>query len=100
MKSQTSTSRLLSMLVLFAGPFWTQQPTATFYAEVTDSSGAVIPEATVTLTHEGTGAVATKKTSALGEAVFDFLRVGSYSLRVEGKGFKRLETKGIELTAA
>ena len=46
---------------VFAGAVWAQQTTATFYAVVTDSSGAMIPEATVTLTHEGTGAAATKK---------------------------------------
>jgi Carboxypeptidase regulatory-like domain len=88
------------MLAVFAGAIWAQQTTATFYAVVTDSSGAMIPEASVTLTHEDTGAAVTKKTSALGEAVFDFLRVGSCTLRIEGKGFKRLESKGIELTAA
>jgi hypothetical protein len=87
-------------IALFANSLCAQQTTATFYAVVTDSSGAVIPEATVTLTHEGTGAATTKKTSAVGEAIFDFLRVGSYSLRIEGNGFKRLESKGIELTAA
>ncbi|MGH9719301.1 MAG: TonB-dependent receptor domain-containing protein [Bryobacteraceae bacterium] len=91
---------LLSIVTVMAGAVWAQQTTATFYAVVADSTGGSIPEAIVTLTHEGTGAVISKTTSPLGEAVFDFLRVGSYTLRIEGKGFKRLESKGIELTAA
>ena len=92
--------RLLSILAVLVGAVMAQQTTATFYTVVTDSSGGIIPDATVTLTHEGTGAVLTRTTGSLGEAVFDFLRVGDYTLRIEAKGFKRLESKGIELTAA
>jgi hypothetical protein len=46
------------------------------------------------------GSSAVKTTTQAGEVVFDFLRVGSYTLRIEAKGFKGLETKGIELSAA
>jgi hypothetical protein len=77
-----------------------QQTTATFYAVVNDSTGGVIAGAAVTLSHDDTGAVASRTTSQIGEAVFDFLRVGAYTLRIEAKGFKRLESKGIELSAA
>src|SRR5262245_23209220 len=91
---------LLTALALFAALLRAQQTTATFYVVITDSTGGSIPSTAVTLTHEDTGTSASKITSPLGEAVFDFLRVGSYSLRVEAKGFKRLESKGIELSAA
>ncbi len=77
-----------------------QQTTATFYAVVNDSTGASVPSATVTLTHEETAAATTRTTNETGEAVFDFLRVGSYSIRIEAQGFKRAESKGIELSAA
>lgn len=100
MRFRTRAATLLSILVVLAGAVCAQQTTATFYAVVTDSSGGTIPDATVTLTHEGTGAVLTRTAGSLGEAIFDFLRVGSYVLRIEAKGFKRLEGKGIELTAA
>ena len=59
---------------------WAQVTTATLYGIVTDPTGAVIPNARITLTHEGTGAVTTKSTDAQGEAVFNFLPVGSYTL--------------------
>src|SRR5262245_33313091 len=88
------------LLVVFATALRAQQTTATFYAIVTDSSGGSIPEAVVTLIHDDTASVVTKTTNQAGEVVFDFLRVGSYTLRIEAKGFKRLESKGIELSAA
>jgi hypothetical protein len=99
MRSRSIVLWLITLVVL-AGVVWAQETTATFYVVVTDSSGGVVPGATVTVTHEATGAVVTKATSAQGEAVFDFLRVGSYALRIESQGFKRLETKGLELSAA
>lgn len=77
-----------------------QQTTATFYAVITDSTGASVPGASVTLSQGETGTVIVKTTSTTGEAVFDFLRVGEYNLLIEAKGFKRLETKGIALSAA
>ena len=78
---------------------WGQVTTATFYATVTDGSGAVIPSAKVTLVHDGTGTTAEKVSDAAGEAVFSFLRVGTYTIRAEAKGFKRQEITAFELTA-
>ena len=43
-------------LVLACGIASAQVTTATFYGTLTDSTGAAIPGATVTLVHEGTGA--------------------------------------------
>jgi len=90
----------ISLILVFSATIPAQQTTATFYAVVTDSTGGSVPEAAVTLTHEGTGSTTTRTTSTTGEAVLDFLRVGSYALRIEAKGFKRVESKGIELSAA
>jgi len=76
-----------------------QITTATFYGTVTDLTGAVIPGATATLTHVDTGASGVKTTNATGVFVFDFMRVGAYTLRIEAPGFKAYEGAGIELTA-
>ena len=86
-------------LFCFASALRGQVTTATFYATVADSSGAVIPSAKVTLIHEGNGTVSEKTADAQGEAVFTFLRVGPYTIRAEAKGFKRQESTGFELTA-
>jgi hypothetical protein len=90
----------LSLLFASALALSAQQTTATFYAVITDSTGAVVPGATVTLRHDQIGSTLSRTTGETGEAVFDFLRVGSYSASIEAKGFKRAETKGIELSAA
>ena len=76
-----------------------QVTTATFYGTVTDTTNAVLPGVNVTLTHQQTGASITKVTDATGTFVFDFLRVGTYSLKLEIPGFKGKEIAGIELTA-
>lgn len=96
-------ARVLKIVAVFsicAATVSGQVTTATFYGIVTDPTGAVIPGAAATLTHEGTGATATRTTDAAGEFVFDFLRVGSYTLRIEASGFKRYESKGIDLASA
>ena len=74
-----------------------QVSTANVYGIVTDQSGAVIPGATVTLTNEGTAGSQDKTTDMNGEFMFDFLRVGSYTVRIVAEGFKAYESRGIEL---
>jgi hypothetical protein len=76
-----------------------QLTTATFYAIVTDPSGAAVPGATVTLTHAATASTSMKTTDGNGEAAFDFLRVGDYTLTIEAQGFKRYQSTGIQLQA-
>ncbi|MEZ5356482.1 MAG: carboxypeptidase regulatory-like domain-containing protein [Bryobacteraceae bacterium] len=77
-----------------------QQTTATFHAVVTDPTGASVPGAKVTLTHEEMGAVTPRETDTAGEATFDFLKVGDYKVKIEAPGFKGLETTGLTLSAA
>ncbi len=89
---------LLFFVLLGAGGR-AQVTTATVYATVTDSSGAVVPSAPVTLVHEETATAITRQTNEAGEAAFDFLRVGTYVVRVEATGFKRFESKGLALSS-
>src|ERR1043166_7746185 len=85
--------------LLLATTAKSQVTTATFYGTVLDSSGGVVANATVTLTNEGTGAVASKTTGSDGSFAFDFLRVGTYRLNIEAPGFKNLVTTAIDLQA-
>ena len=77
-----------------------QVTTATFYGVITDSSGAVIPGASVSLRNEQTGVTMTAKSDGVGEFGLTFLQRGRYTMRIEASGFKVLEEKGIELGAA
>src|SRR6266498_2578519 len=99
MKSIHILHLLTAAFLLGCAVMTAQVTTATFYGTVTDSTGAAIPAAAVTLLHEGTGATLTRTTDANGEFGFDFLRVGAYTLRLEAKGFKQYESKGIELVS-
>ena len=76
-----------------------QVTTATFYGIVSDATGGIVPGASVTLTQEGTGSTQAKTTSPAGEVAFDFLRVGTYSIRIEAAGFKAFASSGIPLVA-
>src|SRR5437588_11424061 len=56
---------------------------------VTDSAGAVVPEATVTLTSNETNVSRTTKTSEGGVYTISGLAPGSYKLSVEKVGFSK-----------
>ena len=64
------------------------QNTADVVGTVTDASGGVLPGATVTLTNTETNISQSTQTSSGGEYVFTLLQVGSYTVKVEAKGFK------------
>src|SRR5262249_23180930 len=87
-------------ILLFTAVAWAQVTTATIYGTVTDPTGGVVPGATITMVAEATGAASSKVSGAAGEFVFDFLHVGTYTLRIEGAGFKKYQVTGLQLDAA
>src|SRR5262249_46384484 len=86
-------------LFFILGSAWGQVSTATFYGIAMDPTKAVVPGAEITLTNTQTAATYRKVSDSAGEFVFDFVPTGTYSLRIEAKGFQAFETKGIPLTA-
>jgi len=75
-------------LTLSASTVFAQANTADIVGTVTDSSGAAVGGATVTLTNSATGIVQTVQSNDSGDYVFALVQVGSYSVRVTAKGFK------------
>ena len=67
---------------------------------VSDSSGAVIPGAKVTLTDEGTNIAANNVTNGNGIYLFTGVRPGSYAIRVEAPGLAVQERKGLTLAVS
>jgi len=61
---------------------------------VTDTSGAAVPGAVITLTNEGTGQSLTAQTSDSGTYSFDLIAVGMYTVAVEKAGFKKFVSTG------
>jgi len=95
-------SRLALAAVLIAAPatrLLAQNTTADVVGTVTDASGAVVPNATVTLTDVDTHDVRTLKSGSGGEFTFTLLKPGNYSLSVAAPGFKTFQIKSIALAA-
>src|SRR5690348_17504220 len=89
---------LCTVLVTSTLVFAQASTTATIRGTIQDSSGAVLPGATVTLTNEGTKAVQTTVSDDRGQYLFAGLFPASYDLKVELSGFKSYERKGIALS--
>jgi len=83
---------LLSMALV--GTAAAQGTTSRLAGQVTDSTGAVMPGVTVTLTNDGTGVSFSTVTTAAGAYVFEALPSGSYTVKFELQGFKTLTSKG------
>ena len=79
---------VLVLILCLGGLALAQTDTARVIGTITDSTGAVLPNATVTVIEVGTGRVLTTKTGAAGEYVFNALPVGKYHLEVKQEGFK------------
>jgi hypothetical protein len=75
-----------------------QAVTGTILGTVTDTSGAAVPGATVTLTNQGTGLMRTIVTDQAGEYTAPSLPTGKYKIVAELPGFKTATLSDIELT--
>jgi len=64
---------------------------------VKDSSGAVVPNATVTATSLATDQVRTSATDANGTYKFGFLPPGTYKLKFEAAGFNAAEVPSVTI---
>lgn len=81
---------LVLVAALWAGAHAHAQGTTSRVAgTVTDTSGAFVPGATVTLTNDATGVSFTTVTNASGAYAFEAVQVGRYTVAVELQGFKR-----------
>ncbi len=80
--------RALAAALLLAHTAAAQTSTSQLSGSVTDGSGAVVPNAAVTLTHEATGVALRQNTTEAGVYAFPSIPVGAYTVRVEATGFK------------
>ena len=93
----------LALLVAIAGfllcaSAWAQETTGSISGTVKDPSGAVVPNAQVTLRDiEKNADVRAAKTGDTGDFSFPQLPVAHYSLTVEASGFRKLVQGGIVL---
>ena len=85
MRKSIFLAAMLSVLLL-AMPAFSQD--ASLGGTVTDTTGGVLPGATVTATNESTGVVSTSVTNAAGVYSFPRLLFGSYTVKAELPGFQ------------
>jgi len=85
-----------SLLIVTASA---QSVYGSIFGTVSDKSGAVIPNATVTVTDEAKGTVVTVTSNGSGDYSVPHLIPDVYDLKVVAKGFKPFETKGISVLA-
>ncbi|MBW4039984.1 MAG: TonB-dependent receptor [Acidobacteria bacterium] len=67
---------------------------------VTDTSGAVIPGAAVTLTNDDVGLTVKATTDSRGDYAFTPLRIGNYSLTAAAKGFSKTSQQNLTVNVA
>src|SRR4051812_1875511 len=89
---------LLVYILLSFHPLYAQG-NASVVGVVTDSSGAVVPMALVTINNEDTGLRQTATTDTEGRYNFPRLVIGNYAISVSATGFKTVSQTGINLTA-
>ncbi len=73
------------------------QDTASITGTVSDSSGAAISNAQVTVDSSEQGIHRNSTTNSSGDYLFASLPIGSYNVTVEAPGFKKLQTRGVML---
>jgi hypothetical protein len=81
------------LLTLTAAPAMAQFESASVLGYVHDSSGAAIPNSTVTLTNTATSISQTKATDAEGKYEFPSVQIGNYTVTAEAQGFSRAVTE-------
>jgi len=91
---------LLAALILVVGAStgWAQSQTGEIFGKVTDTSGAVLPGVSVTLTGPSLLQPQTATTSETGSFQFPRLNVGTYNVKFELAGFKTVIKENIQVT--
>ncbi len=89
---------LLSAALSTAGVNAQTGSTATITGTITDSVGAIIPSANVTVTNTSTGIVTKTTTNSKGFFTFPQIAIGGpYTVDVDAPGFKKYESTGLLL---
>jgi len=91
---------IFTVFVLILGASSIAQTTrSSLTGSVMDARGALVPNASITVTNTSTGEIAKATSNAQGEFVFPALLPSVYSVLIEKSGFKSYEKVDVNLTA-
>jgi hypothetical protein len=90
----------LAALLVFVAPAARAQDNATITGTVTDTSGAVVPNAAITLTNPATGQKRDAVSNSTGAFRFASIGVGTYTMDVTAQGFEKFSKTGIVVNVA
>ena len=88
--------RLLAASLILTALLSGQATDSTLVGTVTDSTGAIVPNATVSATHKGTNVKYTAETNGAGEYRLNNVPVGSYDISAVAKGFATATVANVE----
>ena len=88
---------LFLCLVLLTGIIWGQGNVATLNGTILDTSGAVVPGATVVAANVATGTETRTTTTSAGAYTLPYLPAGTYSVRVSAPGFRTATQENVLL---
>lgn len=92
--------RVITPVLLFAIGAFAQSDRGTITGSVSDPGGALIPNATVVVTNQGTGIKFETKTTETGNFSAPYLSAGLYDISVQVQGFRPYEQKGVRVQVA
>lgn len=86
-------------VLLVSNAAWAQVDQGTITGVVQDSSGAVVPNAQVTVTNTDMGLILQGTTNGSGVYVFSPLKIGNYTVAATAKGFQTTQRENLHLDA-
>ena len=88
---------LTGVVFMLAISMMAQSNTGSITGVVTDPNGAVVPNATVTVTNQGTNETRTAQTDDEGRYDVPALATGVYTIEASGGGFQKTSVKDLKL---
>jgi outer membrane receptor protein involved in Fe transport len=93
-------SVLALMIALFTLPAMAQRADGTLRGTVTDTQGAVVPNAKVIAINTSTGVSASTTTTSAGSYSIPNLQIGNYTVTIEAPSFAKHERKDVQVLSA
>lgn len=86
-----------ALAALLSGACLAQDTSGGFTGRIVDASGAAVPGAEITATHNATGAVRKTTSGAEGTYALPDMAIGTYDISATHPGFKKAVRRGLEL---